>query len=309
MNKILKYLKNPFHLFGYLGRRGVFNWMPDSLYLKILYRIEVGYWPNLSNPQTFNEKLQWLKIHDRKPEYTQFVDKYEVRKHIAETIGEEYLIPLLGVWDKFDDIDFSKLPEQFVLKCTHDSGGLVICKDKSNLDIKRAKKKIERCLKKNYYWDGREWPYKSVKSRIIAEKYMVDESETELKDYKIFCFDGESKIIQVDFDRFVEHKRNLYDTEWNLCDFTLLYKNGKQKQIPKPAQLEKMLEFAKTLSKNIPFVRVDFYCINNDIRWGGGYTLWRTHFLPRGRTWKVQSYRNRSIIRRMAQVAKGRKVI
>ena len=183
--------------------------LSDEAYLKLVYRLIFGRKLNLKNPKTFNEKLQWLKLYNRKPEYTLMVDKYEVKGYIAEQIGEEYVIPTLGVWDNFDDIDFDSLPNQFVLKCTHDSGGLVICKDKSNLDITKAREKINKALTRRFYYFGREWPYKNVKPRIIAEKYMVDKTVDELRDYKFFCFGGVCKCLKVDFDRFIEHHANL----------------------------------------------------------------------------------------------------
>ena len=255
-------------MFGTLGHKGFFNWMSDEQYLKILYKIRIGKPLDLDDPQTFNEKLQWLKLHDRRPEYTTMVDKYAVKKYVADKIGEQYIIPTLGVWDKFDDIDFDKLPDQFVLKCTHDSGGSVICRNKSEFDFKAARKKINRCLKHNYYWGCREWPYKNVKPRIIAEKYMTDESGIELKDYKIFNFDGESKLIQVDYDRFKEHKRNLYTTDWKYVESAIQYPTDPNHQIDRPKQLEKMLDLARKLSEGIPHVRTDFYCIDNKIYFG-----------------------------------------
>ena len=223
---------------------------------------------NLKTPQTFNEKIQWLKLYDRNPEYTKMVDKYEVRKYIAETIGEEYLIPLLGVWDKFDDIDFAKLPEQFVLKCTHDSGGLVVCKDKSQFDINEARKKINKCLKRNYFWQSREWPYKNVKPRIIAEQYMVDESGTELKDYKLFCFDGQPKALFIATDRQIDDtKFDFYDMEFNHLPFTNGHPNA-IKDIKRPQGLDDMAELARKLSSGMRQVRIDFYDINGKVYFG-----------------------------------------
>ena len=242
--------------------------LPSSIFLKIKYKINTGCSLNLENPKTFNEKLQWLKIHDRNPQYTKLVDKYEVKKIVASLIGEEYIIPTIGVYDKFDDIDFEKLPNEFVIKCTHDSCGLVICKDKKNLDIKEARKKINKCLKTNYYYLGREWPYKNVKPRIIIEKYMTDESNIELKDYKVFNFNGEPKIIQVDYNRFVNHKRNLYDIDWNYIEASFQYPTDFKRKISRPENLNKMLELAKILSKNIPHVRTDFYSIGDKIYFG-----------------------------------------
>ncbi len=165
---------------------GLTNFIPDKLFLKIHYKVKMSKKLNLMNPKTFNEKIQWLKLFDRKNEYTTMVDKYEAKRYVSKLIGEQYIIPTLGVWDKFNDIDFGSLPKQFVLKCTHDSGGLVIVKDKDNLDMDFAKNKIESALKKNFYKFGREWPYKNVVPRIIAEQYMEDNRLSELRDYKFF---------------------------------------------------------------------------------------------------------------------------
>ncbi|MFW6015996.1 MAG: ATP-grasp fold amidoligase family protein [bacterium] len=268
INKILKAYKNPTLVLLYILNKKIFSLVSDKIYLKIIYRLKTRKKLNLNNPETFNEKLQWLKLYDRNPEYTKLVDKYEVRKYIANTIGEKYLIPLIGVWDKFEDIDFSTLPNQFVLKCTHDSGGIVICKDKSTFDIDAARQKINKSLKRNYYYHGREWPYKNVKPRIICEKYMVDESGIELKDYKFFCFSGKPKIIQVDFNRYRGHKRNLYDKDWNYIPMSIKYPTNSDVKIKKPNKLKDMLMFATLLSKNCPHVRVDFYSMNDSIFFG-----------------------------------------
>lgn len=266
--RIYNLIRNPQKIIFLLGSRGFFNFIPDKAYLNLMYKLTIGKRLNLYSPKTFNEKLQWLKLYDRNPLYTQLVDKYEVRKYIAETIGEEYLVPIIGVWDKFEDIDFSKLPDQFVLKCTHDSGGHVICKDKNKLNIEEARRKINKSLKRNYFYCGREWPYKNVKPRIICEKYMVDESGIELKDYKIFCFSGEPKIIQVDYNRFINHKRNLYDIQWNFIPVSIQYPNNLKVKINKPERLDEMLKLAKVLSKDYPHVRIDFYSINEKIYFG-----------------------------------------
>jgi glycosyltransferase involved in cell wall biosynthesis len=221
----------------------------------------------LNPPVTYNEKLQWLKLYDRAPRYTQMVDKYEVRKYIADKIGEEYLIPLLGVWDRFDDIDFDKLPDQFVLKCTHDSGSVFICKEKNDCNIKAAKKKISKSLKKNYYHHYREWPYKNIKPRVIAEQFMVDESGIELKDYKFFCFDGVPKMLFIASDRPHDTRFDFYDIEFNHLPFEQGHPWA-TKQINKPEDFNEMLEIAAELSQNIPHVRVDLYDINGKIYFG-----------------------------------------
>lgn len=265
IKKLLKLVFDSKYRFEVLDYRGFYNSMDDEKYLKKKFKFRMGRKLNLENPQTFNEKLQWLKLYDRKDEYTTMVDKYEVKKYIADKIGEEYVIPTLGVWDKFEEIDFDKLPNQFVLKCTHDSGGLVICKDKSKLDINSAKEKINNSLKNNFYYWGREWPYKNVPRKIIAEKYMVDESAIELKDYKIFCFNGKAEYVEVDFNRHIEHKLNPYDFEWNPLNFCDSSKNDYNADIKKPQRLEEMRTIAETLSKDIPFLRVDFYSIFDEI--------------------------------------------
>lgn len=266
--RIKTILHNPFLLFMTLGHREWFNWIDDKTYLKIAYWCRFHKPLNLNEPKTFNEKLQWLKLYDRKPLYTKLVDKYEVKSYVSNLIGAKYIIPTLGVWENFDDIDFSILPNQFVIKCTHDSGGLIICKDKSRLDLNKARAIITQCLKHSFFWGQREWPYKNVPPRIIAEKYMEDESGYELKDYKIFCFDGEPHFIEVDFGRFSEHKRNLYDAEWNLLDLQIKFPKGHERVFDKPSNLDEMLGVARKLSKGIPHVRVDLYNINGQLYFG-----------------------------------------
>lgn len=248
----------------------LFDKMSDEKYLKLLYRVNIGKKLNLENPQTYNEKLQWLKINDRKDIYTEMVDKHLVKDYVKKIIGEEYIIPTLGVWDSFDEINFEKLPEQFVLKCTHDSGGLIICTDKNKLDKVKAKKKLEKCLKINYYKRFREWPYKNVKPRIIAEKYMVDESGTELKDYKFFCFDGKVKAMFIATDRSdpnTETKFDFFDRDFNHLPFINGHPNS-DKKIKKPESFEKMIELAEKLSVGMPQVRIDFYDIYGQVYFG-----------------------------------------
>lgn len=249
--------------------RYLMKFLPDDVYLKICYRLKMHKKLNLKNPKTFNEKLQWLKLYNRKPEYTMMVDKYKVREYVKEKIGEEYLIPLVGgPYYNVDEINLDKLPDQFVLKCNHDSGSVITCKDKKSFDFEAAKRKLDYCLKHNFWYLGREWPYKDVKPCIIAEKYMVDESEKELKDYKVFNFNGEPKIIQVDIGRFTHHKRNLYDKNWRYMSLSIQYPTDAKTEISKPEKLDEMLEIAKKLSKDIPFLRTDFYSIGNKIFFG-----------------------------------------
>lgn len=242
--------------------------IPDKLFLKIHFRISSGKRLNLKNPRTFNEKIQWLKLYDRNPLYHTIVDKCEAKKYAAGLIGWEHIIPNLGIYDRFEEIDFDRLPEQFVLKCTHDSGSIVICSDRSTFDREAAKAIILAGLKRDYYYVGREWAYKEVPPRILAEQYMVDESGSELKDYKVFCFNGEPKIIQVDYNRFSGHRRNLYSCSWEYIPGTSMYPTDPKIQIEKPAALNTMLELAKKLSHGIPHVRVDFYVIHEQVFFG-----------------------------------------
>ena len=264
------YLKKPKRIYAFFASRNLLNWMSDKAYLKMAFRMNVGKRLDLKNPKTYNEKLQWLKLYDRKPEYSQMVDKYEAKRYVADRIGEEYIIPALGVWDNFDDIDFDALPNQFVLKTTHDCGGLVICRDKSKLDKEAAKKKLTKCLKRNYFWGNREWPYKNVKPRIIAETYMEDEETKELRDYKFFCFDGEVKALFIATDRAnvtEETKFDFFDENYNHLQFTNGHPNA-AKQPQKPMNFEKMKELARKLSEGIPHLRVDFYEVNGKIYFG-----------------------------------------
>ena len=244
--------------------------LPDEDYLKIQFWLRMGKPLNLENPKTYNEKLQWLKLNDRNPLYTQLVDKYAVKKYVGNLIGEEYILPTIGVWDSFSEIDFDKLPNQFVLKCTHDSGSTIVCQDKTTFDRKDAEEKITRCLQQNWYYLGREWPYKNVPPRILAEKYIVDESGTELKDYKFFCFNGIAKALFIASDRLdesVDTKFDFYDMEFRHLPFTNGHPNS-NKNMKKPLNFEMMRKLAEKLSSNIPHVRVDFYNINGVIYFG-----------------------------------------
>lgn len=225
---------------------------------------------NLKHPITFNEKLQWLKLYGRRPIDTVLSDKYAVKEFIAKTIGSKYVIPLLGVWDKFDDIDFDKLPDMFVLKCTHDSGGVVVCKDKSSFDLDAARKRIERGLKHDYYVFSREKAYRDIPRRIIAEEYKEDAKTKELRDYKFFCFDGEPKALFIASDRQKtgeETKFDFFDMDYNHLPFTNGHPNAEV--LPeKPVCFEEMKLLAAKLSKGIPHVRVDFYEVNGKVYFG-----------------------------------------
>lgn len=241
----------------------------DEWFIKTKYHLKMGDRLNLQNPQTYTEKLQWLKLYDRQPIYPTLVDKYAVKDYVAKAIGEEYVIPTLGVWDSFDDIDFSVLGNKFVLKTTHAGGssGVVICNDISDFDYKSSRNKLQKSLGFDTYWVIREWPYKMVKHRIIAEK-LLECSDGDLKDYKFFCFNGEPKVLLVASNRFTVHNFNYFDMDFN--DLPITSRDGPRltKPIPKPQNFEKMIEIAKTLSTNIPHVRVDLYNVEGKIYFG-----------------------------------------
>lgn len=242
----------------------------DESYLKLKYWGMMGKKLDLTNPKTYNEKLQWLKLHDRREEYTTMVDKFLVKDYVSKKIGERYVIPLLGVWDNFEEINFDLLPNRFVLKCTHDSGGLIICKNKSLLNISEARKKINKSMKNNYFLEGREWPYKNVKPRIIAEVYMEDTTDKALRDYKFFAFDGEVKALFIATDRekdYVETKFDFFDRNFEHLDFRNGHPNAAV-QPRKPRNYEEMVHLAQILSKGIPQVRIDFYEVNGRVYFG-----------------------------------------
>ena len=243
--------------------------------LKKMFKEKMGYALDLANPKTFNEKLQWLKLHDHNPLYTTMVDKYAVKKYVAEKIGEQYIIPTLGVWEHFDEIDFSKLPNQFVLKCTHDSGSTVVVPDKSTMDMVEAREKLENGLRYNYYYHSYEWPYKSVVPRIIAEKFMFDENnpnveKADITDYKYMCFNGKVRCTFTCTDRRSDDglKVTFFDNDWNQMPFERHYQAAEVGSIPKPVNFELMKKLAEILAYDIPFVRVDFYEINDKVYFG-----------------------------------------
>lgn len=243
--------------------------IPDRIYLQIVYFKHFRRFINFNNPKTFNEKIQWLKLNYRNEEYTKLVDKYRVKQYITKLIGEEYVIPTLGVWNNVDDIDFKSLPEKFVLKCNNDSGGIVICKNKKDFDEAKAKSFLKERLKNNGYWYGREWPYKNVKPCIIAEKYMEDSISKDIKDYKFFCFNGSMEFFDIDIDRFIEHRANYYDRNGNFLPFGKTYcPPDYTKKIEMPKNLDKMIELAETISHNTVLFRIDFYEIDGQVYFG-----------------------------------------
>lgn len=253
-----------------LNRPLIRNVIPASWFLKVRYYWYMEKKLNLANPLTFNEKIQWLKLYNFKSKYTQMADKYEVRKYVAERIGEKYLIPHIGgPWDNFEDINLELLPNQFVLKCTHDSGTIVICSDKSKFDINSAREKLNKALNHNYYWRGREKPYKDIKPKIIAENYLVEDEGIELKDYKILVFNGKAKLSFVCSERFTRSKLKVtfFDLNWNKMPFERSYPKSSI-LIDKPQNYELMIELAEILAKGIPFIRVDFYEVKGHVYFG-----------------------------------------
>ncbi len=270
IEKVKHYVAHPRKIIIRLGKNSFLKNVSDEKYLKLIFKERMGYPLNLKDPKTFSEKLQWLKLYDRKPIYTTMVDKCEAKKYVAEKIGEEYIIPTLGVWDKFDDIDFDTLPNQFVLKCTHDSGGLVICRDKKDLNKATAKEKINRSLKRNYYHNSREWPYKNVKPRIIAEKYMEMGNDRDLIDYKFYCFNGEPKFLYIShgLSNHATARISYVSFDWKKQPFKRNDFANFEELPPKPINFDKMIELSRKLSVDVPFLRVDFYEINGKIYFG-----------------------------------------
>ncbi len=268
--KIKRYANDPYYALGNDMIKRCPKLMSDKFYLSVLWKLVMGYKLDWKHPKTLNEKLQWLKLYNRNPFYTTLVDKYRVKDWVADKIGEQYVIPNLAIYNSVDEIDLDKLPEQFVLKCNHDSGSVVICRDKSKFDLEAAKKKLDKGLKHNFYWDAREWPYKNVKHCIFAEEYMEEGEDGCLADYKFFCFHGNPDCVMVCVDRHIKQpKFYFFDKDWNLKRLNIRGKEAPDNfTLPMPKGVDKMFELAATLSEGIPFVRVDLYDMAGDIRFG-----------------------------------------
>lgn len=268
MDIIKNFKRNKTAFLGSILRCLSFLLKDDEFYLKMIYLFELHKWPDLKNPKTFNEKLQWLKLHDRRSEYTTMVDKYAVKEFVAKIIGSEYIIPTLGVWNRFEEIDFNTLPNQFVLKTTHGGGGLavVICKDKNSFNRQKAKKILDKSLKSNIYANYREWPYKNVPKRIIAEKYMP--SDNGLIDYKVHNFNGVPKFILVCRNRYSTNPmaETFFSDKWEKLD--LKRPGHPNPNMEKPESLQEVLELSALLSKDLPFARTDFYIIDSKVYFG-----------------------------------------
>lgn len=269
LERIIRAIKEPRRIIKYLVLKTAIIY-PDKLYLKLLFPLRTGYKLDLKNPKTFNEKLQWLKLYNRNPLYSTMVCKIDVKEYVSRIIGSEYIIPTLGVYNSVEEIDFEQLPKRFVLKCSHDSGGIVVCKNKDELNIEAVKERLRKGLKVNYYYRNREWPYKYVVPRIIAEQYMEDESGYELKDYKVLCFNGKPRLIERHSGRFTDnHTQDFYDINWIKTKIT---QNGyglvSNSICPKPEKLEQMLYLSEILAKDLPHVRIDWYICNNLLFFG-----------------------------------------
>ena len=274
-----KWLENPWRIAKSLARRGWLNYLPDKTYLSIQYRATFGKKMNWKKPRTFTEKLQWIKVYDRKPVYCEMVDKYAAKKFASAKIDSKYVVPAVGgPWTTFDEIDFDGLPDQFVLKTTHDCGGVLICKDKKTLDKEKVRVFLEKHLKRNYYLHAREWPYKDVQPRIFAEEYL-SALENDLRDYKFFCFNGVPKLMFIASERQSvdeETKFDFYDMDFNHLPIINGHPNASQAPM-KPQNFEQMKALASVLSAGIPHLRVDFYECNGRLylgeltfsHWGG----------------------------------------
>lgn len=281
-NKVKRYLKDPYFSIGYVMIEKCPRLMSDKYYLSVLWKMLMGYELDWKHPKNFNEKLQWLKLYDRKPEYTTMVDKYRAKQWVADRVGEQYVIPTLAVYDSVDEISLDGLPDQFVLKCNHDSGSVVICKDKSSFDLDAAKQKLGAALNKNFYWEAREWPYKNVKRCVFVEKYLsaIDECNPSgvndvydisggesVNDYKFYCFNGEPRIFYITSDKGgnLQTRQDFFDLKGNHLDIEdKNYPCNPRKCPSLPASLSKMIELSRAIARDTYQIRVDFYEINGN---------------------------------------------
>jgi hypothetical protein len=279
MNKIQKAINrfhDPYAFLAGLGRNGLLNWMPDSLYLKIRYRDRTGRKLNLNNPVSFTEKIQWLKLYNRRPEYITYADKFAVRDYVASKIGGEYLVPLIGVYDSVKDIPWEELPQKFVLKCTHGSGTNIICKDKDSLDIEAAKKQLDKWMHTNWYWWGREWVYTKISPRIICEEFIRTTDGETPSDYKFMCFEGKVRLIQVHQFRHTDHHtKDTYTVDWKKTQISHAFAMS-DSEMPKPRNLKKMIEVSEILARGNPFIRIDLYTPDDDTIYFGEITMYPT---------------------------------
>jgi len=250
----------------YMFYKIVIRIIPQKQFIRYFYKSRIGDFPDLKNPKSFNEKLQFLKLYHHDPLMTKCADKYEVRGYVSEKIGDHVLNEIYGVYNTVDDIDFDSLPNEFVMKVTHGSGQNLICRNKSKIDWNTEKKKIEKYMKKNHYYYNGEWPYKNIKPRIIVEKLLI-EKETLPMDYKLFCLNGNVEFIVIDEDRFGEHKQTLYDKNWKKLNIKMTYDNS-ENIMEVPSSFDEMLSSAEILSKPFPFARIDFYEVSGSLIFG-----------------------------------------
>lgn len=265
-----EYFKDPSIILKALGRRQLLNWVPEKKYDELLYKLHEGKKLDLDNPKLLNEKLQWLKIYDHNPLYTELVDKYRVKDYISKKIGEEFIIPTLGIWNNARDIDFNQLPDSFVLKTNHDSHSLVICKDKKNINFNKVISALNKSLKRNGYWYGREWPYKNVQPLIMAERFIQNKDGSPLVDYKFYCYGGKPIYFMVSYGEAEHHVRNhKFDLELNSIDY--LFKKEptvRQEEIILPDNIDQMIYIARQLCEGFQHIRVDLYNVDGKIYFG-----------------------------------------
>lgn len=242
--------------------------IPDKMYINIMYYYHFRKFPDLDNPESYNEKLQWLKLHDRKDIYTTMVDKIAVKDYIASKIGKKYVVPIYAAWDNVKSINLDELPNEFILKCNHDSQSKIICFDKNNFDIEYARKQLKNSLKRNGFWYGREWPYKNVKPQIFAEK-LLKEPDGDLKDYKVLCFNGEPKLIETVTEKYTNgEKQTFYDVNWQKTDFAQIGWPMSNVNVDKPDNLDEMIGLSKILAQGLRHIRVDWYNFNHRLYFG-----------------------------------------
>ena len=266
ISKLKETITSPKNGIEIIVRNTFGRFISDVANIQLLALLRFGRKFNLENPRTFNEKLNWLKLYDRKPQYSLMADKYAVKEFVKNIIGEQYVVPCYGKWNCFDDIDFDKLPSSFVLKCTHDSSGVVICKNKENFDRDKARRTIERCLNKNNFWHSREWVYKNIEPVVLAEEYLDEGTGQELHDYKFWCFNGTPTYMYIT-NKGAVIKENFYDMDFKPIDIN----HGFERTVPeysKPENFEKMKGLAAILSKDIPFVRIDFFSVKGKLYFG-----------------------------------------
>lgn len=267
--KVISVLTDPKRILLHLMNMPMGRLISDEAYVKMMYYANFHKKLNLNEPSTYNEKIQWLKLYDHNPQHTQMVDKVAAKQYAANIIGKDHIVPTLGSWESFDLIDFDSLPNRFVLKCNHDSGGIVVCKDKHNFNIRAARRKLNKHLRRNYYWFGREYPYKNIKPCIFAEQYMEDPKSAtdEIIDYKFFCFDGEPHFLYIS-EGLSDHETasiSFLTMDWEFAEFKRKDYRAFSTLPEKPKRYPEMIEMARKLSKGFPFLRVDLYEINGQI--------------------------------------------